>query len=269
MQPHTLTEAEVSLAKSLTSDSGLQKLMIWGNNGLARKSICDILCHLAFEDSEFSKHALEWLLARIGKVGAANLAAYTMAVESLVMINDRLQQDRVSRFVALFAKFCNKDVMESYLSFSRLTDMFITLALQCPAIRKKMQSDPDTFAFILGWLKRHPYPIEGEVSSCPVNIDLLGTHGQSSYRRKGGTSRRSYCFLVVMKSRVDRAACKHYNKLKLTLLEQLGTVGNAKHPAPDVGSLTFSTEQQHCMLGPDSDYSERAIASKSFDIRYC
>ena len=161
--PHTLSESEVAFSTALTSDLGLQKLLAWGNNTVARKSICEILLHLAFHDSEVSKRFLDWLMQRMGNPETIDLQVCLMAVEALILLPDPFQSERTALFVGYFAKVCSGKITESYLAFSYATDLFIKLALRSEIIRRKIQSEPDKFAFLGTWLKRHAYPAEGEV----------------------------------------------------------------------------------------------------------
>ncbi len=142
------------------------------------------MSHLAFDDPEFSKRCLDWLMFRLPNVGVADLRAYMMAVESLVLLPDRMQMERANRFVAYFAKVCSKDIVESYLAFSYVTDMLIKLALRSETIRKKMQEDREKFEFVGGWLRRHAYPAEGEIFWEKMGSRIIEVRGELPSERK-------------------------------------------------------------------------------------
>ncbi len=165
--PYTLPESELALAKILTADVGLQKLLVWGNNCVASRAIADMLAHLAFEDSDNSKRLIDWLMLRMGKACSRELQVCLSALDALVSLRDQFKEDRIILFVAYFVKICvSKDATESYLAFSYATDLFIKLALESETIHKKLQTEGEKFAFISAWLKRHSYPEPGEVRFC-------------------------------------------------------------------------------------------------------
>jgi len=166
---HEPSEYETTLIKLLAAPEGMGKLLPYGDNNIARTSLVDIVIHLSFEEKEFSKDFLEYLMVKIPRIGYMEFPIYLMVVEALILLDDSLKEDRIRAFLATFTELTKSHLNQSYLGYSFLTDLFIKLALKVEDIHKRIQDEPDKFSHVKKWLKKHDYPTRGSVTSYKTN----------------------------------------------------------------------------------------------------
>jgi len=160
---YALSENENTLFKTLNTASGLMKIMVYGVNNVARYNICEIMKNLSKDNKDFSKMCLEYLFSRFIRVSYSEFAIYLMAIETLVNLKDKFEEERLNLFITNTISITKKEISESYLAYSYITDLFLKIALKSQFVQKYIQFDPLKFEHIEGWLNTHIYPQEGYV----------------------------------------------------------------------------------------------------------
>jgi hypothetical protein len=158
------TEYEMTLIKLLAVPEEMEKLFPYGESNIARISLVDIVIHLSFEEKEFSKEFLGYLMLRISRIGYTEFPLYLMVIEALILLEDSLVEERILIFVANFIELTKSHLSQSYLGYSFLTDLFIKLALKVEDIHKRIQNEPEKFSHVEKWLRKHEYPSPGSVT---------------------------------------------------------------------------------------------------------
>ena len=159
-----LTIEENKLMKLFMTTAGIQRLLTYGDSNVAINEIAKIFSHLAFENKEFSNNCLEFLLLNIPRIKYTELPLYLISIKALLLIKDKLQNERVRAFITNYLQFTKKDLYSSYLTYSYLTDLFIEIGLKVESVKEMIQKNSDKFIHVQEWLKRFCYPIANDVS---------------------------------------------------------------------------------------------------------
>lgn len=140
------------------------KLLVgYGLTNVARNGVAKALKYLAYSNDEFSSLCIKWLMQRISTVECRDIPIYLMAIEEVVTIGDEYTRQRVDLFVERFLHLTTKELSESYLPYSYLSDLFIKLALKLDILRDLIKSKPDKFQGVENWFKRNTHPSPSNV----------------------------------------------------------------------------------------------------------
>eukprot|EP00826_Nyctotherus_ovalis_P048669 TRINITY_DN5756_c0_g1_i6.p1 TRINITY_DN5756_c0_g1~~TRINITY_DN5756_c0_g1_i6.p1 ORF type:complete len:305 (-),score=61.55 TRINITY_DN5756_c0_g1_i6:50-964(-) len=170
---YELNEVEKDLVKFVSRFEGMQKLFVYGENSVARACVRDMVVHVCFGEKGNSKEFMENLMARLARISYKDFPLYVFVIESLIVLEDGLMEDRVLIFVAYFVELTKSHMNQSYIGFSYVTDLFIKLALKINTIHVRVQNEWSKFSHVEKWLKKREYPIPNAVFLC-TNLDLLG-----------------------------------------------------------------------------------------------
>lgn len=171
--------------KFVATFEGMQKLFVFGDNSVARACVRDMVVHVCFGERENSKVFMENLMARLARIGYKEFPLHILAIESLIVLEDGLMEERVLIFVVYSVELTKSYMNQSYIGFSYVTDLFIKLALKINAIHVRVQNEWNKFSHIEKWLKKREYPIPNAVLLC-TSLDLLGAHCHEKRRSQVG-----------------------------------------------------------------------------------
>lgn len=197
---HETSRNEKTLITLLKTTEGMHKMLQYGDNNVARTSIVDIVIQLSYEDKEFSKELLEYLMVKLSRIECREFPLYMMVIESLMLLNDSLADDRILIFVTNFIELTKSKMSESYIAYSHTIDLFIKLALKLEPVHLRVQIEPDKFAHLEKWLKKHKCPSPGSVTLL-APLDLLGEDSEQERRREDRAARE-------IPNAVQRVQCK-------------------------------------------------------------
>jgi hypothetical protein len=159
-----LTKEENKLMKHFMTTAGIQRLLTHGDNNVAINEIAKIFNYLAFDNKEFSNNCLEFLMLNIPRIKYTELPLYLTSIKALLLIEDKLQNERIRAFITNYLQFTKKDLVSSYLTYSYLTDLFIEIEQKVKSVKEMVLNNSEKFRHVQDWIKKYNYPIPNEVT---------------------------------------------------------------------------------------------------------
>jgi len=139
------------------------KFFSFVNTRISAYGIGKILAKCSENNEFLNEKCIQLIFEKLIRAEIKELPFLIIILYQLLNFEDSIKIKRIKLFSALLKQALNKNLSESYISYTFLADLFIKLVLDNEWFFKIIENDLEKFEYIKDWINHNNYPADGYV----------------------------------------------------------------------------------------------------------